>query len=207
MSYTKKKWINRLAERSDLSSKLVHLTRETDDQKTNQVLLSILGDRKIIGSTTEKGFICGNTPAVCFQDAPLSGICQNVYFEQKMRAGSSTSKVRYRATGLAFNKGYAFKRGARPVVYDKTAAAKEYLPKDQHWRIVNFDLDNEDRYIDWTHEREWRKPGSFEFDIENVTLLFVRDSSYKNFINLCKKSNLNYLEKVEGVVVMSNILY
>lgn len=51
-----------------------------------------------------------------------------------------------------------YKKGGRPVIYDQTIEAKKYLPESQHWRIVNFDLSNDDRLVDWTHEREWRVP-------------------------------------------------
>ena len=49
----------------------------------------------------------------------------------------------------------------RPVIYDKTISAKKYLPENEWWRIVNLDLSDEDRFIDWTHEREWRVPNDF----------------------------------------------
>ncbi|WP_230370748.1 hypothetical protein [Paludibacterium denitrificans] len=152
MSYTKKAWKRRLAERSDLSSQVVHLTRNTKDKTVVEVLYKIVSDAKLIGSSTQSGFICGPMPAVCFQDAPLTAICQNVFFEQKYNEGKQDPKRRYLAVGLAFPKDYAYAKGARPVIYDKTSEAKRFLPADQQWRIVNFDLSNEDSFIDWTHE-------------------------------------------------------
>lgn len=207
MPYNKKSWQRRLAERSDLSSQVVHLTRDTATQKLVDVLFSILNDATIRGSSTQSGFICGKTPAVCFQDAPLSAVCQNVFFEQKFSESNAEAKTRYRATGLAFPKDYAFRKGARPVVYDKTAEAKAYLPPDQYWRIVNFDLSDENSIIDWTHEREWRAPGDFAFDLSEATLLFVNSATYKSFLKKCKENGTNFIEQVKGVVVMDNLLY
>jgi hypothetical protein len=62
MAYNKKAWQRRLAERSDLSTQVVHLTRDADNQKLVDVLFSILSDGKLKGSSTQSGFICGKTP-------------------------------------------------------------------------------------------------------------------------------------------------
>lgn len=207
MAYNKKAWQRRLAERSDLSTQVVHLTRDADNQKLVDVLFSILSDGKLKGSSTQSGFICGKTPAVCFQDAPLSAVCQNVFFEQKYSETNKSAKTRYRATGVALPKDYAFRKGARPVIYDKTSEAKSYLPADQYWRIVNFDLSDADAIIDWTHEREWRAPGDFTFEISEATLLFVNSGTYKSFLRKCRENGRNFVEQAKGVVVMDNLLY
>lgn len=143
MPYDKKAWKRRLAERTDLSPQLVHLTRDNEDKKLNEVLLDILSSKTIMGSSTKSGFICGQTPAVCFQDAPLVSVCQNVFFEQKYLEINRKSKLRYRATGISIDKSYAYNKGARPVFYEETKKAKEILPTDQWWRIVNFNLSDE----------------------------------------------------------------
>lgn len=207
MPYTKENWKRRLAERSDLSSQIVHLTRETADSQIVDVLYAIISQNVLKGSSTSSGFICGKTPAVCFQDAPLTSICQNVFFEQKYNETRKTAKNRYRAVGLAFPKDYAFRKGARPVVYDKTVDAKDYLPADQQWRIVNFDLSHDSAFIDWTHEREWRAPGDFRFDLKETTLLFVNSSVYKSFQKKCTDNGVAFLEQIKGVVVLDNLLY
>ena len=93
MSYTKKEWARRIADRSDISTGLVHLTRPTNTMRIEDILLKILFEKKLIGSSTEKGFICGSRRAVCFQDAPLYSICQNVYFEQLKRESDSNYKT------------------------------------------------------------------------------------------------------------------
>jgi len=85
MHYDLSKYRRRLAERADLSSQLTHVTRENESQSVTEVLLSILRDRLIRGSDPAKSFMHGERRAVCLQDVPLSGICQNVYFEDKHR--------------------------------------------------------------------------------------------------------------------------
>lgn len=210
MGYEKKTWKRRIAERTDLSTQVVHLTREQTtgaEKGATEVLFDIMDQQRIVASPVHQAFIVGKIPAVCFQDAPLGAICQNVFYEQKYKEQNEKAKVRYRAMGISFAKDYAYGKGARPVVYDQTQAAKEYLPSDQWWRIVNFDLSDEKNIIDWTHEREWRARGDFMFDRGEATLLFVNAGSYKAFQSLCKKKGKSYLEEVRGVVVMETLLY
>jgi hypothetical protein len=73
---------NRYAERSDLTTGLIHLTKPTEnDGKNNgvqRVLFEILESGKLVDSTTDSGFIVGNTPAIFFQDAPLQASVQKL---------------------------------------------------------------------------------------------------------------------------------
>ncbi|CAK1722493.1 DUF2971 domain-containing protein [Vibrio crassostreae] len=207
MSYKFEDWRNRYSERSDLSTGLVHLTRATDNAAVAELMFKILTERTLKGSSTEQGFIVGKHTAVCFQDAPLSSVCQNTWFEQKLRASGHTNKTRYHPCGFMFSKQKIYTSGGRPVIYDKTAEAKKYLPESEWWRIVNFDLSNPDFIIDWTHEREWRVKGDFEFDVNEVTLLFTKSTTYKAFIELCDKNDRPFYKVVAGVINMQNILF
>ncbi len=88
MAFTFSDWKERISKRSDITGMLTHLTRpsvisnQMNEKEINRAsidnLLCILKDKCINGSTTQSGFIVGNTPAVCFQDAPLYGIIQNI---------------------------------------------------------------------------------------------------------------------------------
>ncbi len=207
MGYTLETWLDRIAQRTDMSSQVVHLTRDRDDAKLARVMYEIVASKTLKGSSTKSGFICGKTPAVCFQDAPLVSVCQNVYYEQRYKKQNPEAKTRYRACGVAFAKPYAFKKGARPVIYEKTADAKGYLPQDQWWRIVNFDLGNDKALVDWTHEREWRSPGDFSFDLSEATLLFVNEPTLKSFLKLCDEYDLDIMRKAKGIVTMRDLLF
>lgn len=208
MAYKIKDWSRRIAERSDMSSAIIHLTRELDKIKVQEVLYKILSEQKILGSTTDSGFICGDIKAVCFQDTPLNSICQNVFFEQKQREQNSDYKIRYRAFGLMFEKPYAFSKGARPVIYDKTSDAKSYLPKNQWWRIVSLNLEDKDNIIDWTHEREWRCPGDFEFELSKVTILAVHQDAISYLSDeFNKKLGINLMSIIKGVITLKHLLY
>lgn len=128
-------WIDRVKYRSDISMRLVHLTKEAAingvKYDSMDILMKILMDKRLIGSTTKTGYICGKRSAVCFQDAPLYSISQNVEFEKAKRKEGKDSKVRYRGYGLLFEKSYIYEMGGRPVIYEKTDEAKKWLPEDQ----------------------------------------------------------------------------
>jgi hypothetical protein len=209
MGYSKKDWHARIRERTDMSTLLTHLTRESQNGKAAQeVLLNILIEKRLIGSTNAQGFICGDTPAVCFQDAPIYSIAQNTLFEQKMREDSKSSVIRYRPLGVAFSKPYLYMKGARPVVYDNTETAKEFLPRDEWWRIVRLDLSNDNAFVDWTHEREWRLPGNLEFDLSEVTLLSVDNKAVTNIAMLYRTATGRELrDEIGGIVTLRDVLY
>lgn len=212
MPYTHEQWCKRIAERTDISSCVVHLTREQmlNEKKVTSlaVLFKILSEKKIIGSSTATGFIIGAKQAVCFQESPLPAIAQNVYFEQKYRETNEAAKVRYRANGLAFSKPRVYRAGGRPAIYEDTAIAKAFLPKEEWWRIVKLDLAKSDAYVDWSHEREWRSPGDFEFELKHATVLLVNRHQYRKFVEMCEKQNrLDILREVRGIVVLDSLLY
>jgi len=214
MGIKEETWKSRIGERSDLSTCVVHLTRaennsNIDNEKISlaSLLIKILNERRIVASTTTSGFIVGKTPAVCFQDAPLTGIAQNILYEQKYKKQNPDSKVRYNGAGLMFPKPYAFKKGTRPVIYEPKATAKKILPESEYWRIVSLELNSADNFIDWTHEREWRHPGDFNFDIEETIVLLPNFQQFRIFMKECKKQNLNYPERLKGVVNMGAVAY
>ena len=208
MAYNHFEWRRRLAERTDMSTFVTHLTRENSTQNVNDVLYQIIKDKTLVASTTSSGFITGEHGAVCFQDIPLTSICQNVFYEQKKQESFSYYKLRYRALGIMFSKPYIFNKGGRPVIYDKTEEAKQYLPKDQWWRIVNLNLSDNDKIVDWTHEREWRVKNNLSFELSEVTLLTIGLSSI-NY--LCSKYKSEFgcelLPQLKGVVNLETVLY
>jgi hypothetical protein len=109
-------------------------------------------------------------------------------------------------TGLIFDKQFIFEQDGRPVVYDKTASAKDYLPESKWWRIVNFDLSNSDNIIDWTHEPEWRVSNLLEFKLSDVSLLFSNDGDIHDFIQLCDQRNTTLYKEVHGITSMQMVV-
>lgn len=110
--------------------------------------------------------------------------------------------------GLRFSKDFIYKSGGRPVIYDKTDEAKMYLPKSEYWRIVNLDFSNENNYIDWMHEREWRIPNDLEFDLSDVDILIHSGKSYKEFIDRCRAyDNKDILKEIKSLITLPPILF
>lgn len=202
MKYTDQLWRERVWARSDMSSHVTHLTRgrKEEDKSPLDVLFEILKDKKIKGSTTS-GYISGSDPAVCFQDAPLSGIAQNIRHEVINREKLG-GKERYTATGLMFYKPFVFVRGGRPVIYETKEFAK-IIPPDERWRMVTLDLSSKDNVVDWTHEREWRMKGDFKFNYENALIILESTDTYKEFIQQVEN---DVLKQIKGVVNLSAVI-
>jgi hypothetical protein len=104
---------------------------------------------------------------------------------------------------LAFPKRYVYLKGGRPVIYERLDVARKFISEDELWRVVSFDLSNKESIIDWTHEREWRVKGDFEFDLEFAYILLTKHSSYNSFIN---KVNEDILKNIGGIIVLDPIL-
>ncbi|KRE45830.1 hypothetical protein [Paenibacillus sp. Soil522] len=212
MAYTIKQWRERFNSRSDLSRMCTHLTKPNHSEDlTNQTfsqinikavdtLLKILQDKKLNGSTTSTGYITGSTPAVCFQDAPLTGLIQNIRHEEERRKNNPTEKLRYCGVGLAFMKQFIYKKNGRPVIYDDSTTARKYLSPNEHWRIVDFSLSNDNNLTDWTHEREWRLPNHLSFEYSHVHVILYNPDCYKYFIDNCPK---NVLEEIRGITTLA----
>jgi hypothetical protein len=100
-------------------------------------------------------------PVVCFFDAS---------FDHLGRALDARNRRRYEPFGIAINKRYAFKMGARPVIYLPWKEAVELLPETELWRVVSLDF-NRQPAIDWTFEREWRLAGDLPFAARDSVVL------------------------------------
>ena len=211
MGYTQENWEMRIAGRTDLSSQVVHLTRSStiDGEKRGpvDVLTKILLEGCIRGSTTDSGFIVGDVAATCFLDSPTYMVSQNIWAEQEFRKVVPDARIRYMGVGLMFRKPYVYQRGGRPVIYESTERAKSMLPEEEWWRIVKLDLFDEGNFIDWTHEREWRVPGSFEFELEEVTVLLPNKFGYDRFLTKCKEheDEVDILGSIKGMVSLGAI--
>lgn len=200
-------WIERYKNRNDISLRLTHLTKGDTTEEAFRTLLKILEDKKIVGSTTETGFIVGSKPAVCLQETPLNAIAENLLYEKRLRE-ETNCKIRYSAFGIRFNKVWMYKKGGRPVIYEEKEVMKSILPKEQHWRIVNYDLKDKEHLVDWTHEREWRVPGDIEFEYKDIEVLVASNVYYRKFIEYCiEQEKMDMLREINGIVVLNTIFY
>ncbi|RII33461.1 DUF2971 domain-containing protein [Clostridium chromiireducens] len=197
-----KEWEKRIAERNDITTHLIHLTKPYENGE-----IKILKEKKLIGSSTESGFVVGDKKAVCFQESPLYSLTQNIYFEQKLREEEKSKKIRYVGCGLLFKKTFVYKNQGRPVIYDKTEEAKKYLPKDQWWKIVNLNLGDENKIIDWSHEREWRVPDELEFELSDVSIIVPSSGGFKKIIEDCKNEGIDLINDVRTIINLADLFY
>lgn len=195
-------WINRVENRSDITSRLTHLTRSNGTMTAMDVLNKILEERVIIGSTRESGYIVGNDTAVCFQEVPLIAIAENVLYGKQ----SEACKARYEGYGVRINKQHAYARGARNVIYGSTKEMKSILPQSEWWRIVNHDLTDFNHVIDWTHEREWRFKGCYALDITNIEVIVPDSDGYRKFMNYWLGKDPNLLRQINGIICLDSCI-
>ena len=71
----------------------------------------------------------------------------------------------------------------------KRKAAKEHVKESEWWRVVDFDLSDENARVDWTHEREWRMCGDIEFDSSQVHALLNSPEAREHFCRTCREMN------------------
>jgi hypothetical protein len=84
---------------------------------------------------------------------------------------------RYEPFGIVVEKKYAYGKGCRPVLYlsdEELNLIK--LPKDELWRVVKLDV-NDDGWISWLHEREWRCKGDYLLPVKLLAVL-VKNTNY-----------------------------
>ncbi|WP_419891587.1 DUF2971 domain-containing protein [Paenibacillus xylanexedens] len=210
MAYTHEEWNKRVKSRSDLSGYLYHLTKAEVDKNGKITLnvidrlMKIINERRLIGSSTESGFITGDRKAVCFQDTPIGSLMENIVHEKDYR-DKLGGKIRYVSIGLAFPKPYIFQNGGRPVFYESKEVAKQILPKTEWWRIVDYNLMHKNYLIDWTHEREWRLPlDEFIFELSKVTIILPNQQMFLDFMDKISQEDL---KQIQGIVQTSIVIF
>lgn len=106
--------------------------------------------------------IYGGAPAVCATEMPLYS------FAQYAKARHSTGQVS--AYGISMLKSEFYQAGGRHVIYGlstdwptfefDTATVRIFhdtvLPRAEQYRYVAYNPTTVGRFVDWTHEREWR---------------------------------------------------
>jgi hypothetical protein len=122
---------------------LMHFTRASARGSALDNLAAILSAGVIRAA---RRMVRGQTAAVCLFDAPLAEL-KSVLDRRNRR--------RYEPFGLAIDKRYAFRMGARPVIYLPSQEAERILEPAQYWRVVSMDL-SKNPPLDWSFEREWR---------------------------------------------------
>lgn len=194
------KWKKRIIQRSDMASRITHLTRGKTSKEAFENLWKILVDKKLEGSSNT-GFINGKRKAVCLQELPLQAMAENLLYERSLG-----DKIRYSPFGIRFSKQFIYKNGGRPVIYEDKNVMKKLLPEEEYWRIVDLKLADIEAYIDWTHEREWRVPDELLFTYKNIEIIVSSDRYYRSLINRCiDAERLDILKEIHGIITLDSV--
>lgn len=194
-------WIKHIERRSDITSRVTHLTKRRGNRSALENLYKIL-DERILKASSSEGYVMKDS-AVCFQEVPLASLAENIKYETEMRGESG--KIRYEGFGIRFNKGILFGKGARPVLYGPKEDMKSRVAECEHWRVVTLDLETADSIIDWTHEREWRIKGDLEFDYSEIEVVVETDKDYQAFVEHYQAINPELLKNIHGIVVLNSM--
>lgn len=213
---TEEVWFKLLSARSDLTDKLIHLTKESDEYgAAMDVLMKIFRECKLIGSPGKGGFQ-NETPMVCFQDTPIYPIAQmSNLIRQYAHSSKDEERLlynylkRYEGYGIRISKKKLFADGFRPTIYLDTRNGEEKIvSKEEQWRTLELNLLNPIYYIDWTHEREWIKKDDYEFSYDDVEIIVPDYESRTDFIKRCLENDMlkEALYRIKGIVVLDSII-
>jgi hypothetical protein len=137
---------------------LTHFTRASRGASAMDNLVSILAARVIRGG---RRMVRAGAPAVCLFDLP---------FAELRTVLARRNRRRYEPFGIAVERRYAFRMGARPVVYLPPREARAVLAPGEFWRVVNIDYDRAPA-TDWSFEREWRLRGDLPLEAARCAAL------------------------------------
>ena len=132
-----------MAQRFDISDKLIHFTSGESEDDAFARLRAIVSQRRLIGGSY---MVRGGYRCVSFTEAPIEAFVDA--FVQRFPF------TRYSQFGLMFHKSWVYDRGGRPVIYQPDIDFG-ILPEELRWRHVRYEPTGE-QAIDFTWEREWR---------------------------------------------------
>jgi hypothetical protein len=154
-SFEAMKAVQQEAEGQRRSDEILRLLDEADDESF-RLAEAILRQGTILASPPRKS---GLHKAVCLSECTLSGLISN--------------SERYGRFGFAFRKETLFDHGARPCPYTSRevwgmlanrAGKAEATDEDREIHaLANVYEPRQDRYLDFTHDREWRLLHDLEF--------------------------------------------
>lgn len=158
--------------RPDLSKRILHLTKPNQEiGDAFEVLKRILGENRLLPSQQEPVTRYYSQGSVCLYDIPIRLLPITVETNPSNRSWY----------GISVHKGVFWREGGRPAIYtdvDSDSTDSRYpinygspplycnWPEKTRFRLINTNLANmgTSKLNDWTHEREWRYPGTLELD-------------------------------------------
>ncbi len=187
---------NLLNRRLDLSTFLVHFTRDKDDCIAYENLVSILKDHCLNAGSklgTAKDRDVPNQEVVCFTETPLE-------HAWTLTGAIQGRQVQLEPYGVVFSKIWARSREVNPVWYVDATRGHDWTIKKSIERLVKSAWDAGDKTNDifqltpfievmgtWPRnksrkefwwEREWRKIGDLTFDWSNLVAVIAPENSH-----------------------------
>jgi hypothetical protein len=127
---------------------LTHFTRAAKTSSALDNLVAILRDGVIRGSTR---MVREGRAVVCLFDVPVRDL--RVLLDPRNRR-------RYEPFGIAIDKRYAFRAGARPVIYMPWREAENLLAPGERWRVVTLELERKTLLCRSAVRLRWSIPGA-----------------------------------------------
>ena len=164
--------------RPDVSEYLAHFTKGKSGKTALQILQTILESKMLIASSLP----WTNRPAVCFTECPWTSLLAH--------------SKQYSPYGVGFAKPRVFAAGGAPAYYVRADHYKKQQWEDHiHTFVTPFwpnyrpkGLQTDalgGKTIDYAHEREWRVPHDFSFDLSQVE--FVIMNTYEDMAKFPKE--------------------
>ena len=218
---------SRLNRRPDLSTFLVHLTRDKDDRFASDNLVNILSHRRLQAVTKmgkAKDHDVPNQEVVCFTETPLEHAWTLI-------GDIQGRQVKLEPYGLVFTKIWARSRGINPVWYMDATPGHDWLGRDvdelvgkaianqefddEIFRLTPFfevmgtwpaTLNRQAGRMEFWWEREWRKVGDLTFSWDDLVAVLAPVSAHESLrIGLRENSpnpivdSLNFLDPEWGM--------
>ena len=208
--------------KDELSTFLVHLTRNTENERTaKENLIDIICGR-MIEPRNAKGLFYSmdevrhQVRSVCFNESTLGDI-------KNMVGKFSGRGIELSSYGLVFSREFLIQKGANPVFYVNTYANDERkrllmetiknLPSDKQ-RVIAPYIDifgwtgEENKIYDFHWEHEWRYSGNFTFEWKDVIFGLCEDEYIDELEQLFEQeirfiSPFMSLEEIVGRLVIN----
>mmetsp|Transcript_18213 Transcript_18213/g.54749 ORF Transcript_18213/g.54749 Transcript_18213/m.54749 type:complete len:337 (-) Transcript_18213:124-1134(-) len=195
-------------DRTDVSFFLCHFTKSTPPVHLQTTQTGFAHERFEAILTGKEVYAC----ALPHLGSPVRAVC----FTEMMLPSLSMHAENYSPWGIAFHKSFLFNcKTANPVLYCRSELFESLKERangdpDQLRYMTPFypkywdqNGQEENKTLDYSHEREWRTPGPVSFDLENLAYVFVPDLHlFKKLMpvlhtELCNKCvEIKVLEKV-----------
>ena len=181
--------------RSDLSTFLVHFTRESEEKSAYDNLIQIISDQILVAKTKQGLAKTNSVPGqevVCFTETPLE---QSWMFTRDI----SSRAVNLEPFGVVFTKVWAREKGVNPVWYIDTTPGHDWLTNAIAEMVEN-DVSQEyyngilkltpffEQMGTWPRggrkefwwEREWRKVGDLSFSWSDLVAILAPEKLHES---------------------------